>query len=104
MSFKLLAEVDRLDCLLRDIMRLQASHIKASNLGNGIPSIEVHRPNARGVPSLLETVYGHSVLSVGKTTFTSELYAYFEEHRELYARTLNHWYRLDVSGDRRQDA
>lgn len=94
MSLKLLAEVDRLDRLLRDIMRLQASDIKASDLENGISLPDDYGPNARGVPCLQGTVYGHPVPSDGKTIFTNE----------LHARTLNHWYRLDVSRDRRQDA
>ncbi|MGH0258397.1 hypothetical protein NKY39_22895 [Sinorhizobium meliloti] len=104
MNFRLLAEVDRLDCLLRDIKRLQASDMTASDLGNEIPLLEDYRLTARRVPCLQGAVYGHPLLSDGKTIFTSELYAYFEDDGQLYARTLNHWYRLDVSRDRRQDA
>lgn len=103
MSFNLLADVDRLDCLLRDIERLQASDMNAIDLGNEIPLLEDYRLTARRVPCLQGGVYGHPLLSDGKTISTSELYAYFEEDG-LYARTLNHWYRLDVSRDRRQDA
>lgn len=104
MSFKLLAEVDRLDCLLRDIKRLQASDMKARDLGSAAPKLEDYRLTARRVPCLKGTVYGHPVLSDGKTIITSGLCAYFEEDGQLFARTLNRWYRLDVSRDRRQDA
>jgi hypothetical protein len=104
MSFKLLAEVDRLDCLLRDIKRLQASYMKAGDLGNGIPSLEDCRLTARRVPCLQGVVFGHPVPLDSKTMFSSEIYAYVEEDGQLYARTQNRWYRLDVSRTRRQGA
>lgn len=104
MTFKLLTDVDGLDDLLKDLKRLQEGDAGADNLGSDLPTLTDHKLTARRTLCLEGTVYGHPILSDGKTIVTSELHAYLEMDGQFYARTLNRWYRLAAARKPRQDA
>lgn len=104
MSVRLLTEVDRLDRLLKDLRRLQEYDIRAIDLSADAPLLMDYVATTRRIPCLEGTVYGHPILPDGRPIFTSELHAYLEDDGQLYARTLNRWYRLEVSGKPGQNA
>lgn len=104
MTFKLLTDVDGLDDLLRDLKRLQEGDAGADDLGSDLPTLTDHKLTVRRTLCLEGTVYGHPILSDGKTIVTSELHAYLEKDGQFYARTLNRWYRLAAARKPRQDA
>lgn len=104
MIVTLLTEVDRLDCLLSDLRRLQDSDVKAINLAADAPILRDHKMSARRTPCLEGMVYGHPILPDGKIIFTSELHALLEHDGQLYARTLSRWYRLQTPVNSRYEA
>ena len=104
MIVTLLTEVDRLNFLLSDLRRLQESDVKAIDLSSDAPILTDYRMSARRTPCLEGTVYGHPILPDGRPIFTSELHAYLELDGQLYARTLNRWYRLQAPTSPRYEA
>lgn len=104
MIVTMLTEVDRLDCLLRDLRRLQESDLRAINLAADAPILKDHRMSARRTPCLEGSVYGHPILPDGRPIFTSELHAFLEQDGQLYARTLSRWYRLEAPAGMRKRA
>jgi hypothetical protein len=105
MHAKLLADIDGLQSLADDLRRLKANNLRASDLGEDLPSLERFRWSARKAPCLEGIVFGHPVLHDGDVILTSEVFAYFEEDGQSFVRTLNRWYRLaNASLDRRLDA
>lgn len=104
MTATLLTEVNRLGCLLRDLRRLQQSDFRGIDVAADAPMLRDHKMSYRRAPCLEGTVHGHPTLPDGRPIITSELHAFLEQDGELYARTLNRWYRLQASAGPRYRA
>ncbi len=102
MTSCLLTRVHALQYLLRDLRRLHEAASRVIAVAIDAPTLRNHKMSARRAP-LERTLYGHPTLSDGRPILTRELqlHAYLEQDGEMYARTLNRWYRLQTSAGRR---
>ncbi|MGG6893775.1 hypothetical protein [Rhizobium sp. BR 315] len=100
MSSRLSVEIDRLESLLRDLRRVEMGTLRASDLGDSLPTLEGYSLSVGQVSCLEGIVFGHPKLPDGERIVTSQIYAFLECDGQLFGRTKNRWYRLNSIEDR----
>ncbi len=99
MDFRMKEQIARLKRLVADLEYLEAGTISAPSLTT-VPVLDNWVRSFRKVDCLEGVVEGHPSLPDGKVIITSELYAFFHEEDESFARTLSRWYRLGSPNQR----